>query len=399
VVIPAALSTIVAYCVFSIPFGFHSLFATPQFSFSSPLELIPYTILAVVVALASGAFVKLFYGTHNLFKRLALPNHIKPMLGGLGTGAVAVLLYLIVDDLHVLDVMAFGYGSLQEALMGNLSITVLLALAAGKMITTSLSIGSGGSGGVFGPSMVIGGSIGGVIGLLAQWVAPELFTQPGAFVVVGMAGFFAAAANTPISTLVMVSEMTGSYLLLLPSLWVCSISYLLGRRWSLYRSQVPTPFQSPAHRKQYFVDLLEDVQVGEVLSDAPLQTIPETASLDDVFAAFAACNREFLPVVDGAGLLLGLISLRSLRQLLDEKDVGLALIARDIALPSRALLHPQDNVNVALQQFVSLDVPELPVVRADDDRRIVAMLARGDLMRAYNTRRREHLEARAAMLA
>jgi len=399
VVIPAALSTIVAYCVFSIPFGFHSLFDTPLFSFSSPLELIPYTILAVVVALASGLFVKMFYGTHALFKRLPLPNHIKPMLGGLGTGAVAVLLYLIVDDMNVLDVMAFGYGSLQKALLGNLSITVLLALAAGKMITTSLSIGSGGSGGVFGPSMVIGGSIGGVIGLLAQWAAPEVFTQPGAFVVVGMAGFFAAAANTPISTLVMVSEMTGSYLLLLPSLWVCSISYLLGRRWSLYRSQVPTPFQSPAHRKQFFVDLLEDVQVGEVLSDQELRTIPETASLDDVFAAFTACNSEFLPVVNGQGLLLGLISLRILRQLLDEKDAGPALIARDIAMPPRALLHPADKVNVALQQFVSLDVAELPVVHADDDLRIVAMLARGDLMRAYNTRRREHLQAKAALLA
>jgi CIC family chloride channel protein len=127
--------TIVAYCVFSIPFGFHSLFDTPLFSFTSPLELIPYTVLAVVVALAAGAFVKLFYGTHALFKRLPLPDHLKPMLGGLGTGAVAVAIYLLVDDLNVLDVMAFGYGSLQKALMGNLSITVLLALAAGKMIT------------------------------------------------------------------------------------------------------------------------------------------------------------------------------------------------------------------------------------------------------------------------
>jgi CIC family chloride channel protein len=399
VVIPAALSTIVAYCVFSIPFGFHSLFDTPQFAFTSPLELIPYTILAVVVALAAGAFVKLFYGTHALFKRLPLPDHIKPMLGGLGTGAVAVLIYLLVDDLNVLDVMAFGYGSLQKALMGNLSITVLLALAVGKMLTTSLSIGSGGSGGVFGPSMVIGGSIGGVIGLLAQWAAPDLFTQPGAFVVVGMAGFFAAAANTPISTVVMVSEMTGSYLLLLPALWVCSISYLLGRRWSLYKSQVPTPFQSPAHRKQFFVDLLEDVQVGEVLGDGVLESIPETASLDDVFASFAACNREYLPVLDGKDRLLGLISLRILRQLLDEKDAGPALIARDIAVPPRAVLHTEDTVNVALQQFVSLDVSELPVVRPGDDRQIVAMLARGDLMLAYNNRRREHLQARAASLA
>ena len=104
-------------------------------------------------------------------------------------------------------------------------------------------------------------------------------------------------------------------------------------------------------------------------------------------------------MLDGQGNLLGLISLRSLRHLLDEKDAGPALIARDIATEPRALLYTEDRVNVAMQQFVSLDVSELPVVRPGEGRRIVAMLARGDLMLAYNARRREHLQARAATLS
>ncbi|TDI39781.1 MAG: chloride channel protein [Acidobacteria bacterium] len=396
VVIPAALSTIVAYCVFSIPFGFHSLFETPPFTFDSPLELIPYTILALVVALASGAFVNIFYGTRNLFKRLPIPNHFKPMLGGLATGLVGVVIFLVVKDRNSLDVIAVGYGSLQKALMGEVTITVLLALALGKILTTALTIGSGGSGGVFGPSMVIGGSLGGVVGLLAQWVAPETFTQPGAFVVVGMAGFFAAAANTPISTLVMVSEMTGSYHLLLPSLWVCSISYILGRRWNIYRSQVPSPFQSPAHRKEYYVDLLEDMCVRDVLRDTVLATIPQTASLAQVFEAFANAEQEFLPVIDGEDRCLGMISLRTLRQLLDEHDIEQTVIARDIAVPPPLILSPDDPATQALQNLISLDVPELPVANPDVPEKIIAMLARGDLVAAYNSKRLELLQQRAA---
>jgi CIC family chloride channel protein len=394
VVIPAALSTIVAYCVFSIPFGFGSLFATPPFTFQSPLELIPYTLLALLVALAAGAFVKVFYAVHAYFHRSSLAPHFRPMVGGLLAGVFAVVLYLALGAPQVLDVLAFGYGSLQQALFGQVPIAVLLVLAGGKILTTSLSIGSGGSGGVFGPSMVIGGSLGGVVGLVAQWLAPDLAPHPGAFVVVGMAGFFAAAANTPISTLVMVSEMTGNYRLLLPALWVCAIAYLVGRRWSLYRSQVPTPFHSPAHRREFYVDLLEEVRVGDLVRGDPPRVIPETASLDQVIAAIAHSSQEFFPVVDSAGRMTGLASLRDVRKLLAQREAVPAVIARDLANRPAVILSPDDLVTAALQQMVSLDVSELPVSSPDDPERITAMLTRADLVDAYNQRRLERVRER-----
>jgi CIC family chloride channel protein len=141
-IIPAAISTIVAYCVFSLKFGFGALFETPRFAFHSAVELLPYTILAVVVALASGLFVKLFYGTHALFNRLRMPKPIKPMVGGVLTGGLAVVAYYGAHDVRTLDVLSFGYGSIQHALRGELPLTVLLVLAIGKMLTTSFSIGS-----------------------------------------------------------------------------------------------------------------------------------------------------------------------------------------------------------------------------------------------------------------
>ncbi|MFQ5670676.1 MAG: chloride channel protein [Acidobacteriota bacterium] len=396
VVIPAALSTIVAYCVFSIPFGFGSLFDTPPFSFHSPLELIPYTALALVVALAAGLFVKTFYAIHDRFKRLPILPHFKPMLGGLATGGVAVLLYLALGTPKVLDVLAFGYGSLQQAFMGQIPIYILLALAGGKILTTSLTIGSGGSGGVFGPSMVIGGCLGGVVGILAQKVMPGLVPEPGTYIVVGMAGFFAAAANTPISTLVMVSEMTGNYQLLLPALWVCCIAFLLGRRWSLYRSQVPTRLQSPAHRHEFYVDVLEDFKVGDLCPGGPLNTIPENASLHEVMQTFAGSDQEFFPVIDASGKTSGLISLRDIRRLLEHREEAAAVIARDIANVPKTVLSPADPVSKAMQQFTSEDVSELPVVHPDHPTQIMAMLSRRDLMEAYNRGRLDRIREQLA---
>src|SRR5207237_1377566 len=151
------------------------------------------------------------------------------------------------------SVLSYGYGMLRTGLgsASELSAGLLLAIALGKIATTSLTIGSGGSGGVFGPSMVIGGCGGGALGLFLHGIWPGLVPQPATFVLLGMAGFFAAAAKTPFSTLIIVSEMTGDYKLLLPALWVCTIAFLVSDGQPLYRSQVESRSRSPAHQGSY----------------------------------------------------------------------------------------------------------------------------------------------------
>jgi len=389
VIIPAAISTIVAYCVFSFWFGFGSLFSTPAFTFHSAVELVPYTVLAVVVALGSGLFVEVFYGVHRLFDGLPVARWARPAIGGAATGLVAMSLNLTMGRPAVLDVLSFGYGSIQHALYGRLAIGVLLALALGKMLTTSLSISSGGSGGVFGPSMVIGGSLGGVVGILAQRVMPGVVASPGAYVVVGMAGFFAAAAKTPISTLVMVSEMTGNYQLLLPSLWVCALAYLLSRHWRLYRNQLPTRFDSPAHRGNMFVDLLQGIHVGDLPPRPPVQMIPETAGLGEVIGTLIQSTQDLFPVVGRDGRLVGTLSAGDVRQLMEEHHLGNLVIAGDLAARPRVTLTPQDGLESALQEFVRLDVDELLVVEAGDPGKVVGLISRHDLISTYNRRRLE----------
>jgi CIC family chloride channel protein len=383
VIIPAAIASIVAYCVFSLKFGFEALFVTPRFSFHSALELIPYTLLAAVVALAAGLFVRVFYGTHAFFTRLRIPLAVKPMIGGLATGALALLVLMISGNARVLDVLSFGYGSIQEALLGRLSLTVLLLIAFGKILTTSFSIGSGGSGGVFGPSMVIGGSLGGVIGILANRVMPLTVTQPAAFVPVGMAGFFAAAANTPISTLIMVSEMIGNYQLLLPSLWVCSIAYLMGRRWSLYRSQVPGRADSPAHRGAILAGALRGIRVRDVATMRPVHVLRANVDLKSVLHAFTSTSQYCFPVVDQAGAFVGSILLDQLREHMESDGERMPLIAHDLAGPPVSL-SIDDDLEEALRRLVALDAPELPITDPSQGNRVVGLLSRRDVVAFYS---------------
>jgi CIC family chloride channel protein len=300
-----------------------------------------------------------------------------------------VLAFGAQHDVRALDVLSFGYGTIQHAFYGQLPLTLLLVIAFGKMVTTGCSIGSGGSGGVFGPSMVIGGALGGAVGLVAQHWMPEVVSQPGAFVAVGMAGFFSAAANTPISTLVMVSEMTGNYELLLPSLWVCAIAYLLGRRWSLYQSQVANRLASPAHRGAILGGLLRSMRVRDVIDGRPLHSLGETAALREVIQACMSSSQHCFPVLDDRQHLTGIIRLAQVRQFLDENDENSAVIADDIASKPRALLYPDEDLDTALQQLMALEVEDLLVVDPENRHHVLGILSRRDIMAAYAKRRME----------
>lgn len=386
-IIPAAISTIIAYCVFSLKFGFGTLFDTPRFTFHSAMELLPYTALAIVMALAAGAFVKLFYGLHELFARWRVPPAMKPMIGGILTGALALVAHEAVHDIRAFDVLSFGYGSIQHAMHGEMPLLLLLVIAFGKMLTTSFSIGSGGSGGVFGPSMVIGGTLGGAVGLLAQQLMPTVVTHPGAYVAVGMAGFFSAVANTPISTLVMVSEMTGNYQLLLPSLWVCALSYLLGHRWKLYRNQVASRLESPAHRGAILGGILQGVRVEEALGGRPVHTIDEMASMSEMLQICMTSSQYCFPVTNASGQMTGLVTLAQVRQFLDDHGDESQVIARDLSSRPQATLSPQDDLDEALQQLTVLELEELPVVEPASGDRVLGILSRRDIIAVYARRR------------
>ncbi len=375
VIIPAIVTTIVAYSTFGFILGFEPLFRQSAFTFHNPLELLPYTALALVVAGASPLYIKAFYGTKAVFERMRIDPVYKPAIGGLLTGAVGFFLP---------QTLAFGYGFIQGALDDTLPVRMLLLVAIGKIVTTSFSIGSGGSGGVFGPSMVIGGSLGGAVGKMFHHWWPTLVQHPGAFVIVGMAGFFAAASNAPISTVIMVSEMTGNYNLLVPAMWVCAVASMVGRRWSIYRSQVDTRVDSPAHYGDFARDHLAELSVREIFNpDADYEFVPSHMPLGEFVGIMTGTDQHNFPVVDEQGMLVGMISLNHVRDILVERDLDNLLLVEEIADEDPPTVTLDEDLASVLRKFTEAEAEKLPVVDAPGSRRIIGMIRRRDVIGSY----------------
>jgi CIC family chloride channel protein len=378
VIIPAGMASVVAYCLFCMVFGWGSLLQSPDFIFRNPLELGPYLVLAIVVAGAGVLFIKLFHATTRFFNGLSIPNYLKPAIGGGLTGIVGFFLP------HTL---AFGYGYAQKALTQEVAFSFLLSLAIGKMITTSFSIGSGGSGGLFGPSIVIGAALGGAVGQGFHHVLPEVVGSPGAFVVVGMAAFFAAVSNTPISTIIFVSEMTNSYHLLLPSLMVCSVAYLATRRWTLFKSQVWRRIDSPAHSGEFFVDVLQAITVCDVLDRIrKVAMIPENMLFADFRKHFSESDQHYFPVMDEHGKLARIFSINDIRSVLFSPGIGKLVVMRDIGTSDIITTSPSEDLNSVLKKFTMKNIDSLPVVQDDDTRELIGMLNRREVIAYYNQR-------------
>ncbi len=381
VIIPAGISSVVAYCLFCLVFGWGSLFESPPFKFQNPLELGPYLVLALALVLTGIFYVKSFYGVTTLFRRLPVINHLKPAIGGLCTGLIGFFFPYT---------LAFGYGYAQQALLGELSVGFLLSLALGKVLTTSFSIGSGGSGGVFGPSVVIGGAMGGAVGLLFHQLMPGVVTEPGAFVVVGMAGFFTAVSNTPISTIIFVSEMTNSYHLLLPSLLVCSVAYLASQRWTIYEKQVKNRFDSAAHSGEFFVDVLQTIRVEDLMQVVKkVNLIPESMPFLEFKRFFSRTKQHYFPVMDQSGRLVGIFSSTDIRGVLFSPEIEHLVVMKDICTSDIIVTHPGEDLNTVFQKFTTKNIDSLPVVQQDDHGVLLGMLNRREVITFYNERIRE----------
>jgi CIC family chloride channel protein len=340
--------------------------------FQNPIELGPYTILAFVLAVGAILYIKSFYGVHNLARRIDIPNHFKPALGGLCTGIIGFFLP---------QTLAFGYGYAQMALENQLPVLFLIGLALGKIMTTSFSIGSGGSGGVFGPSIVIGGAVGKVF----HDLIPSVVAHPGSFVVVGMAGFFTAVSNAPISTIIFISEMTNSYHLLLPSLLVCSVTFLITRPWTIYVKQVHTRVDSPAHRGDFFVDILGTIRVKDLMSSIrEVQLIPEDMTLNTFKKVFSSTDQHYFPVVDKENRLTGIFSINDVRSFLFEHEIGDLVVMKDIARSDIIYTTPSEDLNEVLKKFTIRNLQRIPVVSDGDPTRLLGMLDRKEVIEYYN---------------
>lgn len=390
VLVPSLLAAIVSYSVYCSVHGFGHLFTgTGGLTLDHPLALLCYAALGIVLAFVGIGYVTTLARLTAWFTRWKVSNYLKPAVGGLLVGAVGVAGYLALNDTSVLAVMGSGYGIVQSVIGAHgavgIPIAALVIVAFGKILTTSFTIGSGGSGGVFGPSMVIGGCVGALVGSAFHALTPGLVPDVAPFTIVGMAGFFAGVAKTPISTLLMVGELTGNYELLLPSMLAVCLSMIIAHHWTIYPEQVATRASSPAHRDELVQDALAGLAVGSLLDELDhRQTITPATKLREVLRLADTTNQQVFAVLDDHRKLRGVLAASVVREVMTENPLPGLVIAQDLLSPNFPELHSKDSIQRALELLATQEVPELPVT--DDDHVYVGMVDRRAVIRAYRRR-------------
>jgi CIC family chloride channel protein len=248
-VMPSVVASVMSYTIFCCFYGWEPIFDMPPCAFANGLRLLPYLMLAFVVAFGARFYISVFRSTENWFSARTWPTWTRVAVGGLLTGLLGFVFP---------DILGSSYGLIQTAFLaggdgtsgtyGTLTALGFLVFFFVKVVATSFTVGSGGSGGLFAPALACGGALGAATGLFFRHVLPtSVGIHPGAFALVGMAAFLASSIRVPLTSIVMVAEISGNHELLLPTMWACCIAFWLNNGWSLYRSQVHSRESSPLH--------------------------------------------------------------------------------------------------------------------------------------------------------
>lgn len=374
--LPSIISSVVSYSLFTLVFGAEPIFGIPSFEFSDLRELPLYALLGLVCAATGWFYVRTFrFIKFKIFWPLTDRFGFVPAaaLGGLGMAAIGY---------RFPELLGGGQGWLEMAMLGKLSVTMMAGMIIGKTVATSVTLGSGLSGGMFAPALFVGGMSGGVIGGLGHRFFPSVVTEPGGYVLVGMAAFFAGVASAPIGPLVMVCELTQGYGLLAPLMLATAIALVLGRNVSLYENQVDNKFESPAHVGDATINILERETVERHYRPGRVTIVEEGTHFGALTDIIVNSSELCFPVRGVGDRITGILAVQDLRRVLYEDSLCELLVAGDVARKA-VLLRPDEDLYAALLKFVESDLAQLPVVDGADPTRVLGMLAREDVFTAY----------------
>jgi CIC family chloride channel protein len=373
--VPGFIASVVGYSIFAAWSGWTPVFGEGLgLRFTQPESLIWYAALGIVAGLVGIAYVRTFYGVRDLFHRMRVPPHVKPAIAGLAVGLIGVAYP---------QVLSMGYGWLQLGIEGNtaqLAVGTMLALVALKIIATSLTIGSGGSGGVFAPGLFIGGMVGGAMwGLLHGRVA-GMPSVPTPFVIVGMMALFGGVAKAPIAVILMVAEMTNEFSMVVPAMMATTLAYLVTGNIRIYENQVKTRADSPAHRAEYAIPLVQVVTVAEAMR-TDVTTASPSDSIAEAEERMRKHNRRGLPVVSNGRLVGMFTTTDALRARQESKSSIGEAMTKDLVVA-----YPSDNLHTALQRMTGSGVSRLPVVERERPSELIGILTTRDLAAALDLR-------------
>jgi H+/Cl- antiporter ClcA len=371
VLVPSFIATIIAYSIFGSVEGFSPIFGTQaQFGFNDPAQLAWYALIGLACGAVGLLYINNFYGVMDRFGRWSVPRVLKPAIAGFLVGCIGLV---------IPGVLGTGYGFVQAGLdrtaLLAIPLWMILILPFAKILATSLSIGSGGSGGIFGPGMFIGGLLGAGIWRLLEPIAPGIPFQPAPFVMVGMMALFGSVAHAPLAVMLMVAEMTGNLSMLAPAMVAVGLAtFVVGSR-TIYRSQLATRADSPAQQFRFALPLLGAVPVGGAARQARV-VIRTDETVSVARSRVVAGAVPGAPVVDSEGLVVGMVDLDALQAAPDDVRVEAIPLLRE------PILAADDGLDDGLGALADHRRSWAPVVSGG---RLAGVLSVQDAMAAYRT--------------
>jgi len=375
-------------------------FGVPSFSMQSPLAIFLYLLLGLTASLVGVMFIRMLGWFEVKFDRWSCPVLLKPAVGALLLGLLGVG-YIFVKsvaaekvgtvpsnpmfEMNLPGFYGSGFAFIEESLRCDINFLFLALLIFIKPLATSFTLGSGNSGGVFAPSLFIGAMLGGTMGkLFAKWV-PDIAGPPGAYALVGMAAVFAAAARAPFTAILIVFEMSNDYSMILP-LMVAAVTASYFAQW-LYPDSIYT--QKLTRRGIRFVqgrdmDVMQGVTVNEVMNQAP-DVVHKELPLADLYRKFQETNFLGFPVLGENNKLWGIVTLQDMERVLSDNIITLrGFTVEDVAVVEPVTVFPDEPIWTAIQKMAPRDLARLPVVSRDGTGRLLGLISRSDILRAYD---------------
>jgi CIC family chloride channel protein len=372
---PIVISSVAATAVSRHFLGDSPAFIVPSYELVSSWEFPLYFFLGILCALVALAFVFMLYRTEDFFNQLRFPEYLRPVLGGIMLGCMALVFP---------QILGVGYGAIDQVLLQQFSWYFVLFLVFVKILATSITIGSGGSGGIFAPSLFIGAMTGGCFGMFVHTVFPDITASPAAYSIVGMGAVVSAATHGPLTAILMLFEMTGDYKIILPLMITCIISSVVIsqiKKESIYTLKLIRKGIDIKSGRE--INLLKSIPVKSIMNKK-VQTLFDGLTMGRLFQIISKSKYNSFPVIDKDNKLTGMLSFNDYSEALFNEDLKHLVIVRDIATLDVVKISVNDNIFNALEKISPRDLSILPVVSFEDDTQLLGILTRRDIMRAYN---------------
>ncbi len=373
---PIVISSVSATIVSRHYLGDYPAFLVPKYQLVSPLEVINYVILGFLAGLTALLFIRTLYFSEDFFDRFKVPEYVKGVIGGLIIGAIGLLFPYI---------YGVGYDSMDQALYGHMIWQIAGLLVFVKILATSISLGSGGSGGIFAPSLFMGAMLGVFFGHVVNIFFPTWTSGPGAYALVAMGGVVGAATHGPITAILIIFEMTNDYKIILPLMITTIIATLLAIRMekeSIYTLKLSRRGINIFGGRE--INVLRSLRVDSIVNKS-IDLVSIHTPFDELVPIIVNSTHNQIYVVDENKKLIGYISMQEIRQtMMDFESLKHLLVAADIVNPNIPVVKEDETLDRVMKLFGKTGLEELPVVSSNGETNIIGTITQRDIIDAYN---------------